>query len=200
MVREEPMDTNNKATNEAVLRRKSSLGDSLNKSSDKEGEQNYKTELCRTWVEKNFCPYKEKCRFAHGKKDIHDKTINAKNYKQKECNSFHKKGFCPYGPRCHFKHEERKLAEITRPYYPFLLKSQKSLEKFITNTGDKTTPSHLFIEKTTLNLFNQEGGQGTLPIFDKVRSHPPAPMKNFQMDFKSSRELIFSRKILDSYM
>src|SRR4051812_43937519 len=69
----------------------------------------YKTELCRTWVEHNYCPYKEKCRFAHGKRDLHDKIVLSKNYKQKECNTFYTRGYCPYGPRCHFKHDERKL-------------------------------------------------------------------------------------------
>ena len=92
---------------------------------------NYKTELCRTWVDKNYCPYKEKCRFAHGKKDLHKKSTNSKHYKQKECNSFYKKGFCPYGPRCHFKHEERKLDDISRPYYELLLKSSRNLENIL---------------------------------------------------------------------
>jgi hypothetical protein len=81
----------------------------------------YKTELCRTWVEHNYCPYKEKCRFAHGKKDLHDKIVMSKNYKQKECNSFYTRGYCPYGPRCHFKHDERKLWEIERDYFKILL-------------------------------------------------------------------------------
>jgi len=94
-------------------------------------EMNYKTELCRTWVEKNYCPYKEKCRFAHGKKDLHEKSVSGKHYKQKECNSFYKKGFCPYGPRCHFKHEERRLEDISRPYYQVLLLSSKNLEKIV---------------------------------------------------------------------
>jgi hypothetical protein len=91
-------------------------------------DSNYKTELCKTWVEKNFCPYKEKCRFAHGKSDIHKKVVNIKNYKQKECNSFHNKGFCPYGTRCHFKHYDRKMKDIDRPYYNLLINSQKFVE------------------------------------------------------------------------
>jgi hypothetical protein len=94
-------------------------------------EINYKTELCRTWVEKNYCPYKEKCRFAHGKKDLHEKSVSSKHYKQKECNSFYKKGFCPYGPRCHFKHEERRLEDISRPYYQIMLLSPKNLGKIL---------------------------------------------------------------------
>ena len=96
---------------------------SFNQSMDisKDSLIKYKTELCRTWVEMNNCPYKDKCRFAHGKKDLHEKIVSGKKYKQKECNSFYTKGFCPYGPRCHFKHDERKLDEIIRIYYQYIL-------------------------------------------------------------------------------
>lgn len=30
----------------------------------------YKTELCRTYEEKGYCPYGGKCRFAHGRDDL----------------------------------------------------------------------------------------------------------------------------------
>lgn len=83
----------------------------------------YKTELCRTWVEQNYCPYMEKCRFAHGKNDLQDKIIFGKNYKQKDCKSFHSKGFCPYGPRCLFRHDERKFSDLNRPFYKYVLES-----------------------------------------------------------------------------
>lgn len=83
----------------------------------------YKTELCRTWIEQNFCPYMEKCRFAHGKTDLHDKIIFGKNYKQKDCKSFHTKGYCPYGPRCLFRHDGRNFTELNRPFYRFILEN-----------------------------------------------------------------------------
>jgi hypothetical protein len=67
-------------------------------------------------METNFCVYGNKCRFAHGYKElVVKKQIN--NYKQKMCNSFFKKGYCPYGNRCNFKHDERKLKDISIPYY-----------------------------------------------------------------------------------
>jgi len=135
--------------NNSLNRKKSSFDESLNKSKDTKesiGEVNYKTELCRTWVEKNFCPYKEKCRFAHGKKDLHDKIISSKNYKQKECMSFYQKGFCPYGPRCHFKHEERTLGDVNRTYYTYLLNSRNTLEKLflIGNDNRNNVDARLF--------------------------------------------------------
>jgi len=84
-------------------------------------DMKYKTELCRTWIEQNYCPYMEKCRFAHGKHDLQDKIILGKNYKQKDCKSFHSKGYCPYGPRCLFRHEERKFCDLNRPFYKYIL-------------------------------------------------------------------------------
>lgn len=188
MVREESLISHNSMMNPHLLR-KSSLDEALNRSKDTKdssGEINYKTELCRTWVEKNFCPYKEKCRFAHGKRDLHEKMINSKNYKQKECNSFYQRGFCPYGPRCHFKHEERRLEEISRGYYPFLLYSQNTIDK--------------------LNSFNLKNSRfypqnHRLQIFEKIRGHTPSALKLIPFeDIKSGREFILPRKILDSCM
>jgi hypothetical protein len=80
----------------------------------------YKTELCKSWTESEFCAYGNKCRFAHGKHELFDKIINCKKYKQKECMSFFKNNYCCYGSRCHFKHEERRLEEIRRSYYTYL--------------------------------------------------------------------------------
>ena len=81
----------------------------------------YKTELCRKFVEQNFCPYMAKCRFAHGKQDLQDKLIIGKNYKQKDCNSFYTNGVCPYGHRCLFRHDERKFSDLNRPFYKYIL-------------------------------------------------------------------------------
>jgi hypothetical protein len=80
----------------------------------------YKTELCKSWSESEFCAYGNKCRFAHGKHELFDKIINCKKYKQKECMSFFKNNYCSYGSRCHFKHEERRLGDIERSYYTYL--------------------------------------------------------------------------------
>ena len=76
----------------------------------------YKTELCKSWIETNFCVYGNKCRFAHGNHELNNKEFNS-NYKKKPCSSFLKYGFCPYGTRCNFKHDERKLTDIILPYF-----------------------------------------------------------------------------------
>ena len=207
MVREESLFVNNSITLNTSNRKKSSPEESLNKSRDTKdsvGEQNYKTELCRTWVEKNYCPYKEKCRFAHGKKDLHEKSTSSKNYKQKECHSFYNKGFCPYGPRCHFKHEERTLYDITRAYYPFLLNSQATLEKFNSIANSNISKYRFCYSRPDLD------SQPNLKIFEKIRGQAPAPMKYFPIDpiepinqideIKYGREFFLPRKFLDSYM
>ena len=187
-----------------TIRKRSSIDETMNHSRDTKessGDQNYKTELCRTWVEKNFCPYREKCRFAHGKKDLHEKVINSKNYKMKECNSFYQKGYCPYGPRCHFKHEERKLDDVTRPYYPFLLISKNTIEKFDSSINNKINyPQFLY------TLLDSGTNSRPLKVFEKLRgknppSHALQNMKLFNNDdVNYSRQFIFQRKIFDSCM
>lgn len=88
----------------------------------------YKTELCKTFNETGFCAYGNKCRFAHGRYELFDKVITCKKYKQKECMSFYKNKFCCYGIRCHFKHEERRLEDIDRSYYLYLVRSLQNAE------------------------------------------------------------------------
>lgn len=112
-------------------------------------DNTYKTEMCRTWIETNACPYNEKCRFAHGKKELHDKLIIGINYKQKECKSFHTMGFCNYGSRCHFKHEQRRLKEIERTFYDLKLNCESTLFSFLKkgNSGKKANQMRLPIFK-----------------------------------------------------
>ena len=83
---------------------------------EKRKDPKYKTELCKTFMENNFCQYGNKCRFAHGDEELVIKEkIN--NYKRKLCKSFYNDGFCTYGIRCNFQHDQRKLSDIKLPYY-----------------------------------------------------------------------------------
>lgn len=84
-------------------------------------DSKYKTELCKTYSEKGFCPYGFKCRFAHGKNELIQKKVNCKLYKQKECHSFFSNHYCNYGSRCHFKHDERTVQEINIDYFNNIL-------------------------------------------------------------------------------
>ena len=102
--------------NKRKLKMKKNAMDPVNFDEERKNDPKYKTELCKSFMETNFCVYGNKCRFAHGYKElVVKKQIN--NYKQKMCNSFFKKGYCPYGNRCNFKHDERKLKDISIPYY-----------------------------------------------------------------------------------
>lgn len=83
---------------------------------EKRNDPKYKTELCKTFMENNFCQYGNKCRFAHGEEEL---VIKAKisNYKRKLCKSFFNEGFCPYGIRCNFQHDQRKFTDIKLHFY-----------------------------------------------------------------------------------
>lgn len=85
-------------------------------------ETKFKTEMCKNWSEKGRCNYGTKCKFAHGKQELQDKSIqNKQRYKSKKCNSFHTSMFCPYGMRCLFAHDQSTLEEVkSRCYYQLL--------------------------------------------------------------------------------
>jgi hypothetical protein len=85
-------------------------------------DSKFKTELCKSFTDTEFCAYGNKCRFAHGKKEMFEKQIDHPKYRKNDCVTFHTNGFCNYGQRCHFRHNElRQLNEITRSYYSFLI-------------------------------------------------------------------------------
>ena len=80
--------------------------------------EKYKTELCEKFQSTGFCPYGNKCQFAHGKEELITKIQNA-NYKKEKCKSFYEKGYCPYGNRCNFQHDERKFKDLNFSYFYF---------------------------------------------------------------------------------
>ena len=81
-----PVYFNNKL-NKKKLKMKKNAMDPVNFEEERKNDPKYKTELCKSFMQNNFCIYGNKCRFAHGYKElVHKKQIN--NYKQKTCNSF----------------------------------------------------------------------------------------------------------------
>ncbi len=48
---------------------------------------NFKTEMCKRWIQYGRCDYMEKCCFAHGYEELHNKIHNNINkyYKTKLC-------------------------------------------------------------------------------------------------------------------
>lgn len=85
---------------------------SLDDDEDKEhlhhnnGQNLYKTELCRSFMETNTCRYGIKCQFAHGRHEIRVVSRHPK-YKTEICKTFHNLGTCPYGIRCRFIHKPK---------------------------------------------------------------------------------------------
>jgi len=63
----------------------------------------YKTELCRSWMEKGICKYGHKCQFAHGEDELRI-VVRHPKYKTEFCKTFTSTGICPYGNRCRFIH------------------------------------------------------------------------------------------------
>jgi len=63
----------------------------------------FKTELCRSWVKFGLCPYRENCRFAHGRAELRMRPKLHWKYKTELCKKF-LAGYCPYGSRCSFVH------------------------------------------------------------------------------------------------
>lgn len=66
--------------------------------------QLYKTELCDSFMKNNFCPYGNKCQFAHGSTELKIVERPA-NWRSKPCVNWSKFGTCRYGNRCCFKHD-----------------------------------------------------------------------------------------------
>lgn len=65
----------------------------------------FKTELCDSFVKLGYCPYNEKCQFAHGYDELKSPS-RPKKWKTKMCKNWIEKGHCRYGKRCCYKHGE----------------------------------------------------------------------------------------------
>jgi len=113
---------------------------------------NYKTELCKKFQTKGYCPYGNKCQFAHGEKELIAK-IKGENYKKEKCKSFYQKGYCPYGSRCQFQHDQRKFKDINISYFYLQLFLYKYYDFFNYNKN--------YFKNTTLY-------KKRLPIFESL--------------------------------
>ena len=75
----------------------------------------FKTELCKYYEANQYCPYGDKCAYAHGKENLRSKVTNTTAYRSKKCTQFFEQGYCPYGNRCQFAHQ-LKTNIINNPY------------------------------------------------------------------------------------
>lgn len=70
---------------------------------------NYKTEMCKNWIQTGECEFGAECAYAHGKDELKKKASSIhKNYKTKMCKKWHVStpGHCSYGDKCQFIHDE----------------------------------------------------------------------------------------------
>ena len=63
------------------LRMKKNAREPVDIYKEKDCDPKYKTELCKTYEDSGFCPYGNKCRFAHGRKELFEKAEKIYNYK-----------------------------------------------------------------------------------------------------------------------
>lgn len=68
------------------------------------GSSKAKSSLCKNFMEKGYCPYGNKCQFAHGPQELRINMEHNRSYKTKGCHAFSKKGCCCFGSRCNFIH------------------------------------------------------------------------------------------------
>ncbi|KAJ1529043.1 nudix (nucleoside diphosphate linked moiety X)-type motif 2, partial [Nowakowskiella sp. JEL0078] len=84
--------------------------------------QLFKTRLCERFETDGFCPYGNRCTFAHGTVELRDRStyggeaekkdaVENLLYKTRLCERFMKENFCQYGPRCNFAHSLRELRD-----------------------------------------------------------------------------------------
>jgi hypothetical protein len=116
-------DNKTKIENQINKKLKKNALEFVNFQKEKLNDPKYKTELCKSWLDTNFCKYANKCRFAHGRQELSFKETIGCKYKIKECLSFKNNGYCMYGIRCNFMHDERKLENIDRSYFNYYLGS-----------------------------------------------------------------------------
>lgn len=137
---------------------KKNATDQVNLEQEFKKDPKYKTEMCKSWIAMGFCVYGNKCRFAHGRQELFDKASTNIKYKQKPCLSFYQNGFCPYGPRCHFKHDEKRLSEIRRSYYNYLLDMQNYQENLFSLNWNGFDKDVFWCESPDINLIKSGMG------------------------------------------
>lgn len=78
-------------------------------------EKNFKTEVCKAWLDGKHCRWGDNCLFAHGISELRERTDRHKKFKTILCSSYHSTGYCPYGSRCSFIHSELYIPKDVKP-------------------------------------------------------------------------------------
>ena len=143
--------------------------------------QLYKTELCKSYTDTNYCRYGLKCRFAHGMIELRP-IARHKKYKTERCKNYEETGICPYGPRCRFIHEQDEISSWASSEPQRIMYNNNQQPSYInskpqpqyTNSPVRSmssTPSHSHINTQQYNdIFNMNNAY-TSPI-STIRSQP----------------------------
>ena len=139
--------------------------------------EKYKTELCKKFQSNGFCPYGNKCQFAHGKEELITKIQNA-NYKKEKCKSFYEKGYCPYGIRCNFQHDERKFKDLNFSYFYFRIYLLKYFG-FLKSSSKYNEKAKIILNKR-LNVFKSLCRNYS--FHDNIKNHNNNDMYNSDLN------------------
>jgi hypothetical protein len=161
--------------------------ENVDKYEERKNDPKYKTELCKTFMESNFCSYGNKCRFAHGNSEIFQKSIVPK-YKKSNCLSFYTTGSCCYGSRCLFRHSNKNFKLYDRSYYTYLL-HVKNFEDYLNNGNRSCKDKVSKVSVERLRVFTNLTENKQLEI---------TPDHNYKEKYPSSRKSSKTYLITDS--
>jgi len=80
---------------------------------------NFKTRLCRNWLQTAKCRYRDTCYFAHGQDELTFEAVLSYGdmFKTKNCRTFYQTKNCKYGDFCMFRHEHHVFKQLHRSHY-----------------------------------------------------------------------------------
>ena len=182
------------------------FGNSAENSAQSEGDEKYKTELCKNWIQYRYCSYGNKCRFAHGPDDLVNKQLYNPRYKSKKCEAFHNTSYCPYGPRCNFIHEDGYNYDNRILYYTYLLDVQNKsnvykykLVKFLEGIFSSSENVGIDTQDELFETFVQYIKNGEyckrLPVFIKLANNESQNDLNKDNELNNLRVKILLREI-----
>lgn len=114
------------------------------------------------------CPYGDRCSFAHGIKELKQKSFVSERYKTIRCTKFHKNSYCHYGPRCQFIHRQGKKnrAKKFKPKYQHVLACLQNCCQPFAENAKREKDLLTLLKETSLELFKLP----KLAVFESIRN------------------------------
>ncbi|KAI9300824.1 hypothetical protein BJ944DRAFT_252795 [Cunninghamella echinulata] len=146
----------------------------------------YKTEYCRNWSELGCCRYGEKCRYAHGAKELRS-TPRHIRYKTQICKAYHQEGECPYGLRCTFIHDEPIASNSNIKHHPN--HSERNIYSITSPASSTSSLSPLLSNRSSLEV--NDLIFPSPPMNPKYHDYPYEYSYPFVNDYNSNRAHYF---------